>query len=195
MKRSIVIAGALLLGAHGFTAPLAAQNLRGIVGLGLSFPSGVFAEDDEGGAKAGGMHGLIGAEWAPNGSRFGLRVDGAYQRFCSVLCDADFGDQDVRYQFLQGTLGGIVQIVTDPEAPVQPYVLLGAGVYNWKLQGDDVPAGFDESETDFGVNGGFGINFGFGVAAAFLEARYHNVFTGDDDIQYVPVTIGIRFGG
>jgi opacity protein-like surface antigen len=70
-----------------------------------------------------------------------------------------------------------------------------------KAVGDDVEG--SDSDTNFGVNGGAGLDFGLGNLAAFVEARYHAVFGGtvdpetldDATASFVPITIGIRFGG
>lgn len=190
-------AGLALLLSLGLMTPASAeaQDFRGIIGAGLSVPMGAFGDEDDGAAKSGGMHGLIGAEWVPAGSYFGLRLDGAYQRFCTTLCEEAEGDLDVKYQILHASLTGIGELKADEPGAFRPYVLVGLGLYNWKLHGDDVPVGFDESETDFGVNAGLGVNVGFGAASVFLEGRFHNVFTEEEDLQYIPITLGVRFGG
>jgi len=65
-------------------------------------------------------------------------------------------------------------------------------VYNYKLEGNDVPAGFDESETDFGFNGGLGLTYMPGHIGLFAESRFHHVFTSEEDIQYIPIVVGAR---
>jgi len=57
--------------------------------------------------------------------------------------------------------------------------------------------------ADFGVNAGGGFDFDLGNLSAFIEARYHAIFNGikdpdtleDATAAFVPITLGIRFGG
>jgi hypothetical protein len=195
MRRTTVGFAILIALGSLATATAEAQDFRGIVGAGISVPMGAFGDEDDGAAKAGGLHGLVGAEWVPAGSFFGLRLDGAYQLFCTTACEDAEGDLDIKYRIMHAGLTGIGELKADTPGHFRPYVLVGIGMYNWKLQGDDVPVGFDESETDFGANAGLGVNVGFGAASVFLEARFHNVFLEDEDLQYIPITLGVRFGG
>lgn len=171
------------------TQELGAQQVRGILGAGVSFPVGDFAQvADDGGGNA-----LAGIEWFPTNRNLGIRVDGTYQRFCTNACTGA-EDLDIRRQILNGNVSGFWAVPTGDGAPVRPYVLAGAGVYNHKLQGDDVPAGSDESQTDFGVSGGLGLTMNIRSLAVFAEGRYHNIFTDGNDFQYIPITVGIRIG-
>ena len=63
-----------------------------------------------------------------------------------------------------------------------------------RLTGDDIPDD-SESETDFGINGGAGFDFDAGSVGLFVEGRFHNVFTEGDSTNFIPITVGIRFGG
>jgi opacity protein-like surface antigen len=59
--------------------------------------------------------------------------------------------------------------------PVRLYVIGGLGVYNERASG----LGADSSTrslTKFGLNGGVGAQFQLSHFAAFVEARYHNIF-------------------
>jgi hypothetical protein len=70
-----------------------------------------------------------------------------------------------------------------------------------KAVGDDVEGA--DSDTNFGVNAGAGFDFDLGNIAAFVEGRFHAVFSGtvdpetldDATASFVPITIGIRLGG
>jgi hypothetical protein len=53
----------------------------------------------------------------------------------------------------------------------------------------------DESSTDFGVNAGAGFDFQAGSVGLFVEGRFHNVFSDGSDGTFIPITVGIRFGG
>jgi hypothetical protein len=170
----------------------AAAQVRGVVGVGLAVPVGDFADETGGAAQAGGGTALAGVEWLPAGNAFGLRLDGAYNRFCTSLCDEDAGDRDVRYRFLNANLNGILEFPVGADVSIHPYFVAGVGLYNYKLVGDDVPAG-GESETDFGLNGGVGLTYQLDRFGIFGEARVHNVFTEGSDVQYIPVMVGARF--
>ena len=74
----------------------------------------------------------------------------------------------------------------------RPYVLGGVGLYNYKLEGDDVPDGLTDSESDFGLSGGLGMTYDLGQVGVFAEGRFHHVFTSEEDIQFIPVLVGAR---
>jgi hypothetical protein len=190
--KSLVKASIVLAVAAAFMATDATAQVRGIVGLGLSVPVGDFADETGGAAEAGGGTALAGIEWLPVGKTFGLRVDGAYNRFCTSACDQATGDLDIRYRFLNANLSGLMEFPLGADANLRPYVLAGIGLYNYKLEGDDVPAAAGDSESDFGVNGGLGLTYAIGRLGVFAEGRFHNVFATGSDLQYVPVMVGAR---
>jgi opacity protein-like surface antigen len=191
MKR-VAKLGTALIAAAAMLAGESEAQVRGIAGIGLSVPVGEFADENGVGAQAGGATALAGVEWLPEGRRFGLRVDGAYNRFCTAACDEAGGDLDIRFRFLNANLSGIAELPLGTTSDIQAYVLAGVGLYNYRLEGDDVPAAFDESETDFGLNGGLGLTYALGQVGLFAEGRFHNVFTSEEDIQFVPVLVGAR---
>jgi hypothetical protein len=53
----------------------------------------------------------------------------------------------------------------------------------------------ENSTTKFGLNAGAGFDFKAGGAGLFIEGRFHDVFTEGEDVKFIPVTLGIRFGG
>jgi len=185
-------AGIVLMAMGVLLAGRAAAQVRGVVGLGLAVPVGEFADETGPGAQAGGGTALAGVEWLPEGRTYGLRLDGAYNRFCTEVCDEGQGDLDVRYRFLNANLSGMVELPLGAESGFRPYLLAGGGLYNYRLEGDDVPAGLDESESDFGLSGGLGMTYRLGQVGVFAEGRFHNVFTSEEDIQYIPVVVGAR---
>lgn len=193
MKR-LGMTGIVLVATATLLAGEAGAQVRGVVGVGLSAPVGHFADEEGMGAQAGGGTALAGVEWLPEGWSFGLRVDGAYNRFCTAVCDEAEGDLDVRFRFLNANLSGIAELPVGGESNLRPYLLAGAGLYNYRLEGDDAPAGLDESETDFGLNAGAGVTYTPGRVGIFAESRFHNVFTSEEDIQYIPVVLGARIG-
>jgi hypothetical protein len=178
--------------ALAFIATGAAAQARAIIGAGLSVPVGDFADESGGAAEAGGGTVLAGIEWLPQGRSFGLRVDGAYNRFCTSACEQAAGDLDVRYRFVNANLSGLVEFPVGGEGAFRPYMIAGVGLYNYRLEGDDVAAGAGDSETDFGLNGGLGVTWALGRVGLFAEGRFHNVFATDDDLQYIPVMLGAR---
>lgn len=190
--RYIWKAGITLIAAAALVSEAGAQ-VRGIAGVGLSVPVGEFADEDGLGAQSGGATALAGLEWQPEGRSFGLRVDGAYNRFCTAACDEAGGDLDIRLRFLNLNLSGTAELPGGAGRDLRPYLLAGVGLYNYRLEGDDVPAGFDESETDVGLNGGLGVTYALGRVGLFAESRFHHVFTSEEDIQYIPIIVGARF--
>jgi len=186
-KTSIVLAV-----AAAFMVTDATAQVRGVFGVGLSVPVGDFADETGGAAEAGGATALAGIEWLPQGKSFGLRVDGAYNRFCTSACDEATSDRDIRYRFLNATLNGLMEFPLGAEGNLRPYMLAGVGLYNYRLEGDDVTAGADDSQSDFGVNGGLGLTYAMGRVGVFAEGRFHNVFATGSDLQFIPMMVGAR---
>lgn len=175
MKGAAIAAVALALGTGAAQAQIAQFG----VGGGVSIPTG-----DAGDALNTGFHGGAHVRLSPPALPVAFQIDGLFQRFGT---DAD----DVNFQSLSVTGDVVWTLPSAPATPVKPYLLGGVGLYNYKFTGDGVPAGFDESTTDFGINVGAGFNFG---KKLFAEARFHRVFTdGDSDLNIIPITVGLRF--
>jgi len=81
----------------------------------------------------------------------------------------------------------------NPATSLAPYVIGGFGIYNAGFNFDD--ADDPDSETDLGINFGGGVRFPLSGFDTYVEARYHNVFGGDDegDVSFLPIVFGIRF--
>jgi hypothetical protein len=133
---------------------------------------------------------LAGVEWVPQGRTYGLRVDGAYNRFCTSACGPDGGNLDVRYRFLNANLNGMVELPVGA-AWFRPYVIAGVGLYNYRLEGNDVPDGLS-SNTDVGMNAGVGGVYRLGRVGLFAEGRFHHIFANSSDIQYIPMMVGAK---
>jgi hypothetical protein len=191
LSRVCVIAAALAVAS----VTIVHAQVRGIAGAGLSFPIGDFADENGGGAQSGGGNVLVGVEWLPTGRNFGLRADGNYTQFCTTFCDEIGGDLDVKYQVLNANLSGILDLPIGTAGNVHPYLLAGAGIYRHRLHGDDVSSAADDAVTDFGLSAGLGLNVQVGRIGLFAEGRFHDVLADGDDLQYVPVTLGVRLGG
>jgi hypothetical protein len=179
LKGVVPLALALGLGA----APLHAQGPEFSVGGGLDLPLGNF--DD---AANTGYHGLAAVSFVPTGSPVGFQVDGDYGRF------GDDTPADVNFQLIYGTANVVYKFKTSETSTFRPYLIGGGGVYSFKPTGNDVLPG-TSSETKFGINAGAGFDIKAGSAALFLEGRFHDVFISGSDLQYLPLTVGIRFGG
>ena len=112
-------------------------------------------------------------------SPVGFRLEGFYNKFAGqdegIFTNEDLriagGNVNITYAF--GGLG------------LRPYVIGGVGSYNVKADGGD-------SRTDFGINAGLGAKFQLSGLGTFVEARLHSI-SGDDQIQFIPITFGIEF--
>lgn len=125
----------------------------------------------------------------------GLRVDGSWNQF-------NFKDVDgPHFRVLDATADAVFSFGS--KSPAQFYILGGAGVYNFKVTGDNNSFDFSSgSTTKFGLNGGVGVKFTTGSVAPFIEARYHYVFSGDSfnnsssnnpKFQMIPISVGLTF--
>jgi hypothetical protein len=115
-----------------------------------------------------------------------------FQRF-GLDDSPSFGD-DANFRIIQGTANAVYKFQTSESTKIRPYLIGGVGLYNRKLTGDDV-LGDPESETDFGINAGAGFDFVAGSVGLFVEGRFHSVFSDPENMSFIPITIGVRFGG
>jgi len=176
---------ALSLGVFALAAPLHAQA-KFLVGGSLATPLGDF--DDN--AKLG-FGAMAGVSIAPPKAPVAFQVDGNWNQFGSELTD-------VKYRMIYGTGNAVYNFQTAATSKLHPYLLGGVGVYNFKPTGDGAAGA--ESVTKFGINAGAGFNIAAGAASVFVEGRFHDVFSKDDatlmpNLQFVPLTVGLRFGG
>ena len=162
----------LAIAAFTQAAPLAGQGVRFGVGGGPTF-----VLEDGGGTDfhVMGTAAFGGGESLP----VSFRIDGQYQ-----LGDA----ADV----LSGTANAVYGFTVSEETKFRPYLIGGLGIYNINPDADVL-----DSETKFGINAGAGFNVpvGQGSTRLFAEARFHNVFTSGENLNLLPITIGIMFGG
>ncbi|HUR01727.1 MAG TPA: outer membrane beta-barrel protein [Nonomuraea sp.] len=179
-KAVAVMAMGMLLSASA----LHAQGAEFSLGGGIDLPLGDF--DD---AAKLGFHGLAGVSVVPTNWPVGIQLDGNYSQF------SDDTPADVKFQLIYGTADLVYKFKTSEESKFRPYLIGGGGVYNFKVKGDDVPAGIDDSETKFGINAGAGFDFKAGSAGLFIEGRFHDVFTTGSNTTFIPITIGVRLGG
>jgi hypothetical protein len=185
--RSVVL-GAVLMATAGAAPAMAQSGARFSLGGGLTLPLGDFGD-----AASTGFHGLAAVAFQPADFPVGIQVDGMFQRLGTDE-DPVLGDVDANFQILQGTANAVYRFQTSEESKVHPYLIGGVGLYNYKLTGDDIPDGAG-SETDFGLNAGAGFEFAAGSVGLFVEGRFHNVFADGSNLNFIPITVGVRLGG
>jgi opacity protein-like surface antigen len=186
-KGVVPLALAFGLGA----APVHAQGVEFSLGGGIGFPLSNF--DDI--AKLG-WNGLAAVSFVPTGWPVGIQVDGQFQQY--KLDEDVVGFSGLKDRFLIGTGNLVYKIKTSEESTVRPYIIAGGGVYNVKTTGSDnvgTVVGTDNSTTKFGINAGAGFDFKAGSAGLFIEGRFHDVFTDGPNLKFIPITVGVRFGG
>lgn len=181
----------LLVGFLASAPTLQAQGAEFSLGGGIGIPSGDF--DDV--AKLG-WHGLVGVSFVPTNWPVGIQIDGQYHQF--KLDEDVVGAGSLKDRLIFGTADIVYKFKSSETTRFRPYLIGGGGVYNLKTTGSsDVGSIIDTegSTTKFGINAGAGFDFKAGSAGLFLEGRFHNVFTEGSDLQFIPITIGVRFGG
>jgi hypothetical protein len=176
-----VVMGAVLMASAG-AAPALAQGAELSLGGGLTLPLGNF--DD---AFKLGWHGTGAVSFVPENLPVGFQLDGTFSRL------SDESPLDIKAQMIYGTGNVVYKFKTSEDTRFRPYLIGGAGVYNLDTKGDDALGG--GSETKFGLNGGAGFDFKAGSAGVFVEGRFHNVFTEGENTNFIPFTVGVRFGG
>lgn len=196
MRRILVQGVAAVAALTLAAAPAAAQT--GVtfgLGGGGSVPLGDFGDVAEIGFHGTGFVGFQGGANLP----VGFRIDGLFQRFSTDADAIGPGDFDVDYQLISGSANVVYEFMTSEETRFRPYLIGGGGIYNVDLKGEDADElddlGFEGDATKFGLNGGAGFNFAFGNVGLFLEGRFHNVFTEGTNTNFIPITLGLRFGG
>lgn len=186
---AIRLAG-LLIGVFGAARVANAQGAEFSLGAGASVPLSDFGDV----AKTG-YHGLVGISFAPSSFPLGFQFDGQYHR---LKQDASVGNRT--NQIIMGTGNLIYKFKTSEDSKFRPYLIAGAGIYNFKLvSGDDVAGpgvgNTGNTTTDFGLNAGAGFDIKAGGVGFFAEGRFHDVFSDGPNAKFIPITVGIRLGG
>jgi hypothetical protein len=176
-KGVLTIGLSLSLGAAALSAQTPVQFG---VGGGVSIPSGSTSN----GLKTG-WHGTALVQYMPATAPVGFRIDGAYHQM-------NFDGGGGKDQIIDGTANVVYEFQVSPETRFRPYLIGGGGVYNIKAKPDVGPS---PSDTKFGINAGAGFNFGSASTSFFIEGRFHNVFVTGSDFHFIPISIGVRFGG
>lgn len=168
-----VVAVILALGTAGQAQ---AQSVTFGVGGGLTLPMGDFNT-----AAKLGWHGIGQIGYGlPSG--LGFRGDFFYGQ---NNLDGVSGKAK-----LAGGLGNLTYDIKSPGG-VKPYFIVGAGVFNVKVEVGSASA----SETKFAFGGGGGLKFKAGSDSHFfVEGRYISVQTSGSSTGFIPITAGISFG-
>jgi hypothetical protein len=164
------------------TAPrLQAQQTQFSLGAGAGIPLGTFDDVVKVGWQVTGA--VAFAAWT---LPVLLQVDGTYAQF------SDETPFDIKNQLIYGTADAVYRFQSSASTRFHPYLIAGLGAYHSKETGNDALGG---SATNFGINAGAGLNYRAGGALLFLDGRFHNVFSDGPNVKFVPITLGIRFGG
>jgi hypothetical protein len=77
------------------------------------------------------------------------------------------------------------------------YEFLGLGLYNTRFNysaaATGLSGGASSRDQNFGLDGGVGVLFGTGQTKLNLEFGIHTMFTSDNQLNWVPVRVGIKF--
>ena len=186
MKRNVTAVAGLILGMM-VASTAEAQMARPVqfgLGAGISIPRGEGSDFYDNGYHFQGMLGFR-APMFP----VGLRLDVMYHTF-EAEGEIEGFEIEANDDVLAGTLNAMFEL---GGMMASPYLTGGIGMYNIKSEGQIENEPFDESATEFGLNGGAGIKFNLAGFGTFLEARYHHIMTEDDATAMIPITFGIMF--
>jgi Outer membrane protein beta-barrel domain len=121
----------------------------------------------------------------------GLRVDVAYNRF-PFTKEPPFGEGG--HQNIHATTVNVTYRLGGTALRVSPYAIAGVGAYGIASAhpGCELPGGCDGT-TRAGWNVGLGANLAMLRVRSFVEVRYHAVKVLNIHVNYIPVTLGLRF--
>ncbi len=160
--------------------------------------------------------GLAGGATFPLGT-----ISNTYETGYNILADLTLGEKtsplNIRFDGMFNDLGAksgfsipsqqmwtlnanaVFNIGADTGKAVIPYIIGGVGYYNTSYNVSAVNTGSGETLTStgnihqnsLGLNAGLGLHVGKGKISGFIEARYHYVFVGNHNFQFLPLTAGI----
>lgn len=155
-------------------AAVEAQMPRFMGGVGLSTPTGDFADD----AKVG-YHGRLGVQMGVPTFPVAGRLEGEYHSFGE-------GDEGLKTKVLNGALSAVLSL---DGTGITPYFLVGVGRY--RVDADFADEDLD-AVTETGFHGGFGVNIGALGLGGFAEFRAVQINTDGYKIRYFPISVGFR---
>jgi len=170
MKARMFVAA---LAVFALALPQAAVGQMGIgIGVGPSFPTGALSDEVSTGYHVQASIGL-GVPLLP----FGVRVDGIFSQMP--------GDHDDA-RIIGGSANAELHF---PSPGFSPYFLAGVGLYNTRVpHGNHV-----DEETGLGFNAGLGARIHLAAMTLFVETRAHHIRGDHENIQFIPLTFGVRF--
>jgi hypothetical protein len=171
-------ASLLLVGARAADAQFASP-IRFNVNAGAALPVGNFS-DVNGGAAQTGFRVGAGLELHAPLMPVGVRFDGAYDRMGIEGADANWSIWSL-------TANAVLSPMASPL-----YFIGGIGYYSTDITGNDV-LGNPSAQSDVGFNLGAGLSLPLTGFSTFIEARWNNINTEGDNVQYIPIVFGIRF--
>jgi hypothetical protein len=183
MKRFWLGAAVFLAMASAASAETGSRQYS--LGLGPTFP-----QDDYDAAFENGFH-IDGAIHVPTSGRLQVRVDALYSRTGRRVGGAL-------------SIGGLTASLEYPfsSGSVQPYLMAGLGGYLSRFSvrsTSNLPdlGGGSSGELSLGGAAGGGLLFKLGGVNLFAESRFFHLATDmfDGGTQFVPLTLGVRFGG
>jgi len=199
------LAGAVALGlALLATSPVEAQTLQAVrttdfaLSAGVSFPQGDAGDVFDTGFIVSGA-----VNYRPVNSLLGYRVEGLYTRLGAEMGNTlDTPGESYSLSGRFGVLGltGNVVLNIPTASAIRPYLIGGAGAYRtttkWSMECSlcsQATPSVSKTDTDFGLNGGAGVEFRLGTLRPYVEGRFHSIFTSGDNVNFIPVQIGLRF--
>lgn len=138
---------------------------------GATLPMGDLGDGYDTGFNVMGTLGL-----QPASLPVGLRFDLAYNSLGSKGAWDDL-------RIISGTANAVLTVSNS--GGIKPYVIGGLGLYNLDGGGD--------GQTKFGLNAGGGLEFALSGFNTYVEARFHSVFTDNENSNYLPLVFGIKF--
>jgi len=181
-RRHLALASLLLLLAVP-VHQMQAQSFTSLgVAAGASFPTGDYKDV----VKTGYNAYLTLDVHAPL-SPVGLRFDGMFNEL-DGSSSAFSGNEKAH---IWAATANVVFHPTDLVV-AHPYVIGGLGYYHASFTGQ--PLGFSiPAENKMGFNAGVGLAIPLTGFKAFVEARYHQLFSSDEHVHFMPVSFGVVF--
>ena len=203
MSRSTRVVAALVLVCLAATAAVGAQG-RAQFGVGgsVTFPTGEFHADQNGDGFNAGWQGMALLDFQSSRSPLGFQLDGGYSenaansQFRADLSAAVGQPSDAKIKMLGGNVDLTYHFRGAARVRAKTYVLGGIGLCRVTLSVSSGGITADTTETKFAWNVGWGATFPGRAAALFVEVRYVHVaaISGVPSTNYVPLTVGARFG-
>jgi opacity protein-like surface antigen len=177
-----------------------ARTLRGLVAATLLLAVTTAAEAQMESSSRFGISAGISSPMGDFGdaAELGFTVGGQWSRALGETLKLRINVDLSRYGLPSGVdgswmlIGGMANIVYPfaTESNMKPYVLGGVGMTNAKV---DITGFGEESSTELAFNGGVGYEFSAGSRAWFVEVKYVSVQMDGGSLNYLPVTIGLKF--